>query len=1431
MLDPSIELLPRVIHRHTSLVDTAIIYPAEEPRYRELAEMIAKAIIARGGNTPQCVADTTLIPERSTPLPDKYRSKSLVVLGSLNTNRTLQPLYANFLCATDAGYPGGDGYDLRTIVNPYGTGSNVILVGGSTLRGVERATDSLLAQISQTEETTALSYLFKVELEPSLAADLFAWPLSQLDDIIDYDEMRKRGLMFLTEPIRVIGGYTLIWSVTGDERYAAAAVEALRQLNAAMPNGYGDWHYQAERFLRSYPLLVAGGMLNDEDIAETDRRLLLTALGNQDEWWRVKVGHPPLGHRHQGKGTHEFLLLARYLRDQTNPTPKLRALCDRWIQECYNFLDALATARLDDQDDESSLNNLATLYRYALGQERHDFFTSGNARLVAERCLALHDNNGNGCGQGGYGESQGMYLQQEATVQAACSSFYYGDGQLKWILKAMPNLEIPQRNSFLRIHPVFIHKFQTGPELTPVAPAETENVSCLPVTDHQFAISNNPPEHVTQEGHMVNASETWQLPEGIGLNTLPQERGFDKLVLRRGYECSDAYLIMQGYQGGFRWQGHMQAANCIVRFFQHSHVWLVQNTSRHSYYDKNGLLISDGANDGPMPPIAERVAIADFDSVALTSTKVNDYHHTDWTRHLFWSKPGDGFFVIIDRVSFKADGPYSLTCSWRTPGHAELEGRRWHSDQGAHRFTVLSSSTVASTCEVDTDQGGCDPYVLRQRLSGEHQKGDTESFQNLLIVRALEDEETYDLQRLDANSALVRRDGAPVAWCGADIHPDFAWLPHAKANATSVWVDTHSLALSGLTALQLPGLALRCESPINVSIDLTKSTLILKTDIVGPVEIILDDEIRKLTADIPLSLEFAPEIGPSLVNAITAWFETMTEIESPEALPTALPESPDHLRSAWAFDSKSRTPEIVRDLRITADPLPLNGSPDEMIDPVMPDGYSREMWIQWPETEHYHISLTLPKPRLLSALNILGDCIDDPTFRTFHSLPAGITVECELEDGSLQSHQVEPLPDRRYKRYRDGQNSLAAHAASIDEKVRALHIRLPAPQDGNPFVLHRLEVLSDQKVAPEIEHWTTADLDGDGQIQIILTNAQQELIVIDAEGQERWRKKLSMPITHISAQAINPEGPPILCVGMLGGSLHQYDPQGNVLQQWAVAEEFLKRTDCLQGWFNATHDINIWKRDDDGRACLVLGGYGILVFLDADGDVVGHSFVDGPWAFDILVAPESHPDRGDIYTRCGWNHGIMYYPAVPGDGPSGEVYHLGGFNQPMFRMLKRVIPFLNGRSLAAEWIDTIDGPKTNLFFASELGCGVLSTTKKDWHWKLEGGMSLNTAALGKLKDQPVALIGGMDGFVAAVDLSDGQVTRRQHVGSPVIGITPLESGALVVATQTEIQFLNQNWEHLHTLSRQVKRVLTVSANRLLVCHEDMTLELLELRTD
>ncbi len=1432
MLDPSIELLPRVIQRQSSLKGVAIIYSASDPRYQQLADAIAKALIASGAGRPECVSDLELMPERSTPLPNSYRSRPLIVLGSLNTNRTLQPLYANYVCSTDATFPGGDGFDFRTLVNPYGTGHNIILVGGSNFRGVERAQEKLLATIAEAGATHELPFQLSVEIDPMLAANLAAWPYTPLEDSAELQALRSRGLMFYTEPIRVIGTYTLMWSWTADERYATIAVDALRRLNASMTTGYGDWHYLAERFMRAIPLLIAGGFLTAAEIVRTDQLLLLTAFGNEDEWWRVKVGHPPLGHRHQGKGTYEFLLLARYLRDQTNPTPELRAQCDQWIKECCTFLDALASARLDDQDDESSLNNLATLYRYALGQERHDFFTSGNARLVTERCLALHDNNGNGCGQGGYGESQGMYLQQEATEQTACSAFYYGDGTYKWIIQTMPNLEIAQRYVFLRYVPVFLQKFDTGPELIPVAPSKTQNLWSLPITEHQLAISNHPPEQVVPEGHMVNAPETWQLPEGIGLNQLPQSRGFDKLVLRRGYTRADTYLLIQGYQGGFRWQGHMQAANCIVRFYQAGHVWLMQNTSRHSYHDKNGLMISDGANDTPMQPIAEQVALADFSSVALTVTRMTDYHHTDWSRHLFWSKSGDGFLVVIDRVAFKADGPYSLTCSWRTPGYAELHGRHWHSDQGQHRFTLVSGSEVAGTCELDTDQGACSPYVLRQRLAGDHLAGDEASFQNLLTVRPLNNAEAYNLQSLDDHSALVRLAGKPHTWCSADIHPDLVWLPNASAKASSALVDANSLVFTGITELTLPNLSLQSSEPISVSLDLETNRITLKSNIA--VEITFETIGKSKTFSSSGSYNLEEQISLSqlfcaaLAKVIGSWFAAIPSVASrlgPAQRSDSSKET-SSWQSSWTYDSGSRVPEIVRNIRITADPLPVNGSPDEMIDPVMPDGYSRETWIQWPRAKHYTISLTLPQPRVLTALNILGDCIDDPTLRTFHPLPEGITVESESDDGTTRPCAVFAIPDRRYKRYRDAENRLAAHYATIGEKVRAVHVRLPAPADGSPFVLHRLEVLSDRTIAPTIEHLTTADLDGDGRLEIIIANAISELIVLDENGHEMWRHQLPVPITHVSAQQIDPSGPPVLCVGMLGGDLHQYHPDGSLRQAWEVAKKFLTRKDCLQGWFNATHCINIWRRDDEGRACLVLGGYAILVFLDAEGEIVGHSFSDGPWNFNILVSPETRPDRGDLYVRCGWNHGIMYYPGVSGEGPSGEVYHLGGFNQPMFRMLKRVIPFLNGRSLAAEWVELADLPDGSLFFATELGCGVLSTATKDWHWKLEGGMSLNCACLGEVADKKVALIGGMDGFIAAVNLSDGQVIRRQHVGAPVIGVTQTETGNLLVTTHTGVQLLDAAWQQCSKLTRPLNRVLPIGNNRLLVCHSDHTLEML-----
>ncbi len=369
-----------------------------------------------------------------------------------------------------------------------------------------------------------------------------------------------------------------MWSWTADERYALAARDQLRALNERMTDGYGDWHYLAERFMRAIPLLVAGGFLSDADIHRTDHLLMLTALGNQDEWWRMRLGTPPLGHRHQGKGTYEFLLVARYLRGQAQPTPALRTLCDRWIGECCTFLDALAAARGDDQDDESCLNNIATIFRYALRPERHAVSPTATPGWWPHAVSLSTITTATAPARAATAKARACTCSRRRRSRPPRARFITAMAGSSGISISCP-ISSPRRHPNLHFAPVFLQKFDTGPELVAVPPDAGRSIECLPVTDHQFAISNQPPVHYEPAGHMVNAIETWhKLAEAIALNRLPPDAWLRQdCPARRSCARNDAYLMIEGTQGGFRWQGHMQAANCIARFFQAGHVFLVEH--------------------------------------------------------------------------------------------------------------------------------------------------------------------------------------------------------------------------------------------------------------------------------------------------------------------------------------------------------------------------------------------------------------------------------------------------------------------------------------------------------------------------------------------------------------------------------------------------------------------------------------------------------------------------------------------------------------------------------------------------------------------------------------------------------------------------------------------------------------------------------------
>ena len=68
----------------------------------------------------------------------------IVVLGNVHNNDLMRRLGMDFYLWTDHYFPGGDGYEVRTVHNPFGSGRNVVQLGGSTIEGAGRAADAFL---------------------------------------------------------------------------------------------------------------------------------------------------------------------------------------------------------------------------------------------------------------------------------------------------------------------------------------------------------------------------------------------------------------------------------------------------------------------------------------------------------------------------------------------------------------------------------------------------------------------------------------------------------------------------------------------------------------------------------------------------------------------------------------------------------------------------------------------------------------------------------------------------------------------------------------------------------------------------------------------------------------------------------------------------------------------------------------------------------------------------------------------------------------------------------------------------------------------------------------------------------------------------------------------------------------------------------------
>jgi hypothetical protein len=148
-------IIPRNLQRSTSLNEIQIIVP-EEQKWKDLAIDLQGFIRQKTGRLPEIgVAD-----------PAKFVngwSGNTIILGNLSNNKLAARLYGLRLSYADAIYPGKSGYQLLTLIDPFGIGGNTILVSSSDIEGAKLAIDRFKTLLQPVKDAQ-IPWLFESKL-------------------------------------------------------------------------------------------------------------------------------------------------------------------------------------------------------------------------------------------------------------------------------------------------------------------------------------------------------------------------------------------------------------------------------------------------------------------------------------------------------------------------------------------------------------------------------------------------------------------------------------------------------------------------------------------------------------------------------------------------------------------------------------------------------------------------------------------------------------------------------------------------------------------------------------------------------------------------------------------------------------------------------------------------------------------------------------------------------------------------------------------------------------------------------------------------------------------------------------------------------------------------------------------------------------------
>ncbi len=1245
----------------------AIICPAADQRWRELADRLAEAIQRLGADRVPVVPDAEAVRDRLGPIRADLRAKTLILLGDLNTNRAVLPFYTSYYTYCDARYPGGAGYELRTIVRPFGWPSNCLMVGGSTWEGCAAGVERLIERLSR-QTGGSLPYLLEVKLGDELSRRLAAAPDPQSDPCgKGGDDSCDTAQCAFTRNAH-------LYFYTGDELFARRSREAaLRFLDCkGDPAGFAVGDYTMETLAAAWRRVSCSPVFSRDELVRLDQAVYQTAIEHVNAWYRIRP-EQGIGNRHQTTGGLAWYTLMRGISELCHPDPVARGFVADWLADGAAYCDGLLRHYWDDEDDYQSADSAQNAASYALQAGRSEWFTDGLARRAAERLVMTVDNLGWYAGIQGYGDALPGWerFPLDAGMLMGACAFVYQDPSFRWILERFPSLN----DSWGSLHPWGLHQFASPDRDTrPPQPDWITGMRVARFTPYKMDRINS--------GEFITTSimDNYR-PFGLFARPVSLDLAFDKLCYRAGPDVDDLYLLHQGSAGTTLTTIDV---NAIVRCTDAGRLWLVHNTGRRSLYFKNAVYVSNGTNQQPIAPSCELVASANFGGVVMAASRLPDCRGMTWTRNLVvWQ---DRFFAVIDHLRADQPGQYSLSCNWRTPSWATLVDDRWQAVQDDITFTVLPGSLegVVSDRPMQRD-GATRPTTLREKRSLKAQPADPVVFENVFYVSTPRQPRAYEVRRLAPGVVLVRdsRDGSLALVAAGDRGVE---ADPIRSDAAVVLVTPHDILLTGGTRLELARgtwttdtgrISLKPEEAARVTAALDS----LWASAHRPAAAVRSADVKTvpLLGPSPVWQDSGPAVRGGLVDGVR--FVKRPNVEGLALLATdwimpllrAEPRLMGRQGSELLMESRQSQASVISE----AEPVlaPLQGS---------------------------EFTLEMPDQVRIADIDLFGDTIG----QTADPLPPG-TLRVELtftNDNFREDRRTRQLDLPRRPTFH---NLYKGHcylfecysAQGLDEGAQAVRVRiLDGP--GDRLVISDVQVRSAgelQRVPVELR---CLDLDGDGIDEVLTWTPGGSLAVLRSDGSLAWKRHFPAGILALDASDLDGDRHKEVFVSRLDRVVEVFDTSGSPL--WA-RDYRLMRAETGGRYFGdgaAVYGMSAWWPWTSWEPEVLFTSYWFTTRLTPNGQVLG-VFRRGGHFTQIRPIPAALPGAGGLAIRSDvpWPGNV---PLQWWDVVSGEL------------AWENDVP--NGRSVFFELDDYDADGQVEALSASEQGIGLYSPYEPAPHW-------------------------------------------------------------------------------------------------------------------